>query len=436
MLVKNNKLSLWAAVIIIVNIIIGSGVFINTTELAKRAGILGSLCYALVGLLLLPLILSFVRLLQIHPVGGFYAFCNNSLHPFAGFINTWCYFFVKLSSCTLAIHIFTLLMQRTFPALTCINATVFDIGILVLLLGLNMLNVKTGSKIQGWLMVLKLFPIFFVIISGLFFLQGSNLTSVHQLWSGLPSAIPLVLHAMLGFEVACSLIRTIENPEVNGPRAILISYGIVIVLYVLYQGIFYGVLGTSLAQTANYSQAFPLLISKFGISEYMRDILGNLIHIAIATSALGAAFGIIYANLWNLYSLAERNHTITPATIMQRNRFNVPFVCVLAQGAIILTYLYIVRNEQTSFQHVSAFGSTITYTLSIIGLLATLYKKRQSLLLPVLGLINCAILMSASLYTLWKTNNPLPLYIVLAIIMLGSLIYALADNKNTNNVIQ
>lgn len=428
----NNKLSLWSAVIIISNIIIGSGVFINTVELSKRAGVLGGLCYALVGLLLCPLILSFVRLLQLYPNGGFYTFCSTSLHPIVGFISTWCYFFVKLSSATLAIHIFSLLMQKTFPSLTYISPTAFDAIVLALLLALNMLNVKTGSKIQGWLMILKLFPVFLVIMSGLFFLQSGNIAPVHQLWSGLPSAMPLVLHALLGFEVACAIIRNIEDPERNGPRSILISYGIVIVLYVLYQTIFYGIVGASLMETANYSGAFPLLINKFGISDYCRDLLGHFIHLAIATSALSAGFGMIYANVWNIYSLAEKHLIIAPTKIMQRNRFDVPFLCVVTQGVIMLTYMLIIGGEQTTFQQLSAFGSTVTYFLSIAGLFATLRQKGRSLLLPIMGFVNCIILMIASVHTMWKTNNPIPLYIFCCIITLGIFVYGMAE-KNSNN---
>ncbi len=427
---KSTHLSLWSAIIINVNIIIGSGVFINTTELAKRAGLLGGLCYALVGLLLFPLILSFVKLLQIHPSGGFYSFCSRSISPLAGFINTWCYFFSKLSSATLVIHIFVLLMQKTFPTLAALNTLGCDIAILVLLLALNMLNVKTGSRIQGWLMILKLFPIFFVIASGFLFLQSGNLSAVHQIWSGIPSAIPLVLHALLGFEIACAISRNIENPEVNGPRSILISYGIVIILFVLYQVLFYAVLGTDLAAQTDYRGAFPLLISKFGISETFRNMLGHLIHLAIATSALSAGFGIIFANMWNLYSLAELNHTVAPARIMQRNRFNVPFVCVLAQGIIILTYMLLIGGEQTTFQQLSAFGATITYVVSILGLLATHRQQKNSIIIPVLGLLNCAILLSFSLYAMWFTQNILPLQIFAGMMGCGLLMYALSNSKH------
>jgi histidine transporter len=420
---NTNRLSLWSAIIININIIIGSGVFINTTELAKRAGLLGGLSYVIVGLLLLPLILSFVRLLQLYPSGGFYAFCNTSLNPFFGFINTWCYFFAKLSSATLAIHIFTLLIQKTFPILNFCSPALFDIGILAILLALNMLNVRTGSKIQNWLMILKLSPLVLVIASGFLLLQSGNLTPIHQLWEGIPSTIPLVLHALLGFEVACAISRNLENPEINGPRSILISYGIVIILYVLYQTFFYGILGTALTQTTNYSGAFPLLINKFGINDYYKNILGNFIHLAIATSALSAGFGMIYANIWNLYSLAERKLTMYSTTITQHNRFGIPFMCVLAQGIIMLMYMIIINGEQITFQQLSAFGTTITYTISIVGLLATLYQQKQSLLLPILGFINCVILMSASLYAMWKTNNPIPLYIFIGIVICGIITY-------------
>jgi amino acid transporter len=431
---KTNNLSLWSAVIINLNIIIGTGVFINTAELAKRAGLLGGLCYIIVGLLLFPLILSFVRLLQLYPSGGFYAFCSTSLHPLVGFLSTWSYFFAKLSSGTLAIHIFTLLIQKTFPILACISPLSFDIIILSLLLALNMLNVRTGSKIQNWLMILKVSPLFLVIASGFLLLQGDNVTPVHQLWEGIPSAIPLVLHALLGFEVACAISRNLENPEVDGPRSILISYGIVMILYMLYQGFFYAIVGPNLAQAADYRGAFPLLISTFNISNQMRDFLGHFIHIAIALSALSAAFGIIYANVWNIYALAERHHTIAPTTMMLRNRFSIPFMCVIVQGIIMLAYLCIMLGEQTTFQQLSAFGTTMTYAMSIAGLCATLYQQRKSILLPIMGFINCAILLTVSLFAMWKTSNPIPLYIFCGIIISGVLMFGISHKKNKSQL--
>ena len=427
---SKQELSLFAAIIINLNIIIGSGVFINTAELAKRAGIFGALCYAVVGVLLFPLILSFVRLLQLYPGGGFYSFCEQSLSPFVGFLSTWCYFTTKLSSATLTIHIFVTLMQKIFPVLSAYDPFILDIGILCIVVAFNMLNIRTGSTIQGWLMLFKLFPLFFVIFSGLFFLQGSNLSSVHQIWSGIPAAIPLVLHALLGFETACSISRNIKNPHINAPRAVLISYSIVIILYVLYQGIFYGILGTDLAAQPDYRYTFPLLINKLAISEYWKITCANLIYIFIAMSALSAGFGMVYANMWNLYSLAELKHTITPRTITRLNRFNIPFICVLAQGIISLLFMILIRGEQTTYQQLSALGATITYTVSIIGLAKTLLYRGNSIWIAVLGLINCALLLCAALYAMWWSQNIKPLAILSGLMIVGLAMYTQSKRHN------
>src|SRR5579871_2159247 len=145
MSMQRYELSLFAAIIINLNIIIGSGVFINTAELAKRAAMFGGLCYAIVGLLLFPLILSFAQLLQLHPGGGFYSFAEKSLSPFVGFLSTWCYFTTKLSSATLIIHIFVSIMQKMFPLLAQYDAFALDLGVLTVIITLNMLNMRIGS---------------------------------------------------------------------------------------------------------------------------------------------------------------------------------------------------------------------------------------------------------------------------------------------------
>lgn len=430
---SSQELSLWSAIIINVNIIIGSGVFINTAELAKRAGVCSALSYAIVGLLLFPLILSFARLLQLYPKGGFYSFCSKTLHPSIGFLSTWCYFATKMSSATLVIHIFVLLMQKTFPFVAHYNPFFLDVSVLAAIVGLNMFNVQTSSTIQKYLMILKLFPIFLVIVSGIFFLNWNNLSAVHQLWEGVPATIPLVLHAMLGFETACSISRNIKNSEVNAPRAVLISYGLVILLYVTFQGMVYAILGSDLTAQTDYRGVFPLLISKFGISEMWRNFLGHFIHMAIAMSALSAGFGMIFANMWNLYSLAELKHIFGSTTMMRLNKYNIPFLCVLAEGFISFTYMCLMRGEQTTFQQLSGLGATITYSLSILGLLVALMRKNKGILIPILGLINCAILFSASAYTMWWSGNSKPLIIITTIIGIGMIMYWGTEKENKRN---
>src|SRR5271155_4718198 len=145
---SHQKLSLSAAILININIMLGAGLFINTTRLAQYAGWLGFLAYALVGALMLPLILTIAELLRRHPLTGFYGFGASEIHPFIGFISTWSYFTSKLASCTIMIHASVLFIQKLVPAIATTSPFIFDVGIISFFLMCNMLNMKTGSAIQ------------------------------------------------------------------------------------------------------------------------------------------------------------------------------------------------------------------------------------------------------------------------------------------------
>ena len=87
----HHKLSLREAILININIMLGAGLFINMNLLSQNAGILGAFSYIIIGLLMLPLIVSMMQLLKIHPSGGLYTFGLKELHPFAGFLSAWSY---------------------------------------------------------------------------------------------------------------------------------------------------------------------------------------------------------------------------------------------------------------------------------------------------------------------------------------------------------
>ncbi|HVX00234.1 MAG TPA: hypothetical protein VHA52_07355, partial [Candidatus Babeliaceae bacterium] len=110
------KLSLCAAILINLNIMLGSGIFVNTVLLAQTAHSLGAFAYLLVGIALLPLIFTISYLVKLYPTGTFYDFAA-SVNPLIGFISSWSYFTAKLASCALGIHVCVSLLQTIFPLL-------------------------------------------------------------------------------------------------------------------------------------------------------------------------------------------------------------------------------------------------------------------------------------------------------------------------------
>ena len=67
-----HKLSLRAAILLNMNIMIGSGIFISPSQIAAVAGNASFLAWPIVALLLLPLVLCTVQLSKMFPgCGGF-----------------------------------------------------------------------------------------------------------------------------------------------------------------------------------------------------------------------------------------------------------------------------------------------------------------------------------------------------------------------------
>jgi amino acid transporter len=236
-------------------------------------------------------------------------------------------------------------------------------------------------------------------------MQGSSFIVTTQQFIDLPRTIPLVLYAMVGFEAACSLSNHIKDAQKNAPLAIFISYGIVLTILCLYQLFFYGILGTNLAAQPDYRHAFPLLL--YYLMPHHTSlalIIVSILHLGIAASALGGAYGIIFINNWNLYTLAQHGHIFAANRITQLNHNHIPWLCVIIEGIICILYLLITQGSQIPLQQMSALGSTIAYTLSVTSLLYA--KKNNSSItiswwIPILGLCNCLILLVACLYSFW-----------------------------------
>ncbi len=426
------KLSLPTAILINVNIMMGGGIFINTVELAKRTGLLSGFMYPLVGLLILPLIIAISRLIELHPSGGFYVFGQKEINPFVGFVSTWSYFIAKLASASLMIHVSMSLLTQIFPALLSLGPVLFyDILILTLFICLNLLNMQTGSRIQFGFLGFKLIPVLFVIGAGILLFSPSEIISLPILWDGIPGSLPFVLYAATGFEATCALSNKIQDGQKNGPRAVIISFAIMMALVFLFQFLFYTSLGNTLAQQASYLCAFPALLAKlFPASPGLALKFQAFFHLAIASSALGGCYGILYSNNWNLYILA--NHKIMRGwqLFTRLNKHAIPYLCLFAEWAFCILYLITTAGNQLILQPLAALGTTITYTLSVVALVYAYRKNHSTLkkqLIPWAALASCTLFIAFCIRSLLLTGI-LPLIGFGTLLLFGLLIYT--NNKS------
>lgn len=421
------------AVLININITLGSGIFINTFILSKLAGALSGVTYALVGLLLFPLILTFSHLLRLFPAGGFYVYGKQGISTFVGFLSTWIYFVGKLASATMAIHAAMCLLQKIFPPLATIPALALDTTVITIYTLLNMLNVQQGSKIQMGFIAVKIVPILFIILSGFFILQPINFSQPNIIWEGFLSTIPLSLFTFYGFEAACNISMLIENSQRNAWKVLLISHLVATSIIILFQTLLYGSIGPQLRlEGTSFLDTFQIFIQTCctWIGQETTARLTALMYVAIASSALGAAYGMIYSNSWNLHLLAKHEHTFFSSVFKKLNKNLVPYWCIITEACICLGYLLLTQGNQLYLQQTGVFSLTITYFLSVFSFLAIARRRKSSLILPLTALTVCCFLVFMCIRN-FIIFGMFPLVSILTIALTGTAMFARTPGKSS-----
>jgi amino acid transporter len=391
---SENKLSLSAATIININMMLGSGIFVNTIILGSILRGAAPFAYLLVGLLIFPLIYVFQKLLSTYPNATFYNL-GATMHPFVGFLSGWSYFFAKLASCSLGIHACMTLLKIVLPPMQNISTLYLDAVVVCIFMYLNLFNMKIGKNIQYTFIVLKTIPILFAVCSLFFTFSLDAITLDNLPLLCIPSVIPFILFAMTGFEASCSLSASIENSQKNGPKAVRYSFIIVLVTLFLYQMSFFMAFGKDIVAIDGFQNAFPALVTKLFLSIAIQNFFKIILVSGMAVSALGASYGILYSNVWNMYGLAKSGHTFLQKLFTHKNKQGIPAACMLLQGCFILFYTFYFQNTQKYLQQMNACGLILAYSMSTLAFFALSKRTHDySYLWSVLAFSSCGILIT------------------------------------------
>ncbi|MBP6870018.1 APC family permease [Candidatus Babeliales bacterium] len=433
---SSKKISLLSAIFINLNVMIGTGIFINTYRFAATSGAAGFFLYPLVGLCMLPLIAVTGQLLSHYPTGGLYAFAKD-YSPYLGFLSCWSYFFGKLASACVMLTVATTMFQQIFPALKSTNPILMSLGILSFFTLLNLQNMRVGLIVQTFFLTSKSIPILFTIVAGILLFDTSAITTDAFIWQGLALNIPFVLYCLAGFETASSLSRNIENPTVNGPKAVYYSFGIIMALYGIFQGFIYMCTYDVFTTITSFDGVFPTICHKIFSSELIANKVSILLSFAIGSSALGGAYGILFANSWNLYTIAEHGHTIAKSTITKLNKHQTPWVAVLTESLTCTMFLLFNQGSIVPLQRTATLGIVIAYTISTFAYFKLLGRKQKSFtqrFITYAAFITCLLFVSTCATSFLETGIA-PLMLFITILVIGSGMYLYTNQEKIGSSI-
>lgn len=250
------KLGLFTVTNIVVANIIGAGIFTTTGYLMDILGnpVLMISLWVVGGIISFCGALSFGELGATFPnAGGEYVFISKIFHPLPGFLSGWLSLIVGFSAPIAASAIgfaeyFTVvfpdLNTQITPLLSIPNklfTKLLAISIIFIFTIIHSRGIVIGGKVQNVLTVLKVGLIVGLIIAGFTVGNGSfqylTDTSAFQFsyggWKSIALSLMLIMFAYSGWNSSTYIGSEVMNPKKFIPSSLLISTGIVMVLYIL-----------------------------------------------------------------------------------------------------------------------------------------------------------------------------------------------------------
>ncbi|MBS1729536.1 MAG: amino acid permease [Bacteroidetes bacterium] len=349
------EIGLWGLSANMVNIIIGSGIFVLPAIIAGILGPASVIAYVFCGVLIMLIMLCYAEVgSKTTDSGGSYTYVEKAFGKYPGFLVFMLLFISTVCAVAAVANVLFDTLTTFFPALQGnFIKTVFFIILFFGLAFINILGVKQGVGMVKFLTLAKLIPLIIFIVAGIFYINMDNLK-----WDAMPGyklvgdASLILFFAYLGGETGLSVGGEIKNPERTVPRAVVISILFLIVFYIAIQTIAQAVLGADLPKeiAAPLAVAAKIIFGAFGFT---------FILAGTAVSMFGNISGQILNNPRNLFAVARDG--ILPVAAFQKihKKYATPYISILAYT--VLCFLFAVSGGFQTLAVLSVAGALLVY---------------------------------------------------------------------------
>ena len=225
---------------LVVNGLIGAGIFGLPSGAAALAGEYSVLVYAFCALLILPIILCFAELgSYFRGTGGPIRYGTLAFGPFVGFQGGWLYYLARLISFSANTVLLTDSIAYFIDGAG--TGTGRIISLAVICVGLSVINVlgSIESIRSMTLFTVIKFAVLILLPLGGFILLGSEVIPSFEspipASDNLGAAALLLIYAFVGFEGAVVPAGEAKRPERDMPLGLLLGLAVVAVLYMVIQ---------------------------------------------------------------------------------------------------------------------------------------------------------------------------------------------------------
>lgn len=405
------QLKLWDATMLVMGSMIGSGIFIVSSDMMRN---LGSgywllLVWVLTGVFTVAGALSYGELSSMFPkAGGQYTYMTEMFGRMTGFLYGWGLLMVIQTGTIAAVAMaFGKFTAYLIPALNDSDpifasgsfritwVQILAIGIILLLTYINTRGVKNGKLLQNVFTASKIIALLGIILFGFLLVKDSHFISNMEFgWSAftnlgkevgndlLPtewkpiSGITLMgaiaaamvgsLFSSIAWENVTFVSGEIQKPEKNIVRAMVIGTSAVMVLYLLVNFVYLHALDRDAIAFADKNR--PAVAAAENIIGYTGTII---MAILVMISTFGCINGMVLAGA-RVYQTMAKNGLFFKSAI-NNNKFGVPAKSLWVQG--IWSSVLALSGQYGDLLDMISFVIVLFYMITVFGVIYMRIKR-------------------------------------------------------------
>ncbi len=383
----------WDLTALVVNTVIGGGIFglpMIVAGLLGRASLLGYIAAAAaIGVI----VLCFAEVsAQFRSAGGPYLYAREAFGPFVGLQVGWITWLMRVTAAGASGNLFVMYLgavwapARNVEVRWSLITTIFAAMAII-----NIRGVKQGVTASNVFVAAKLVPLLVLVGAGLFFIRRADFTSWppagHGTWF---RAILLLFYAYGGFDNAVIPASETRDPRRDAPFALLTGMGIVTVAYLLIQIVFQGTVAAGTVTDRPLATAAQNFLGAPG---------GWLLAIGAMVSIWGWFAAMMLGTPRLTFALGERGDFPRFFSAVHP-RFHTPYVSILFFAGLGLVLALLGNFEWNA--SLSAVARLLTYGVTC-GTLpvfrrrdpqAVVFRVPAGYLMSALGIAICLILLT------------------------------------------
>jgi amino acid transporter len=319
----------WTLAALVVNSIIGSGIFGMPDDIARWLGPAAPYAYLIAAAGIGIIMACFAEVgSQFREAGGPYLYARETFGQFAGVQMGWFAWLVRLTSAAANANVFVLYLGEFWKGATSPAPRAFILTLVFSVLAVvNVRGVRAGAQVSNFFTAAKLAPLAIFVVAGFWFVGGK--ISVGASPAGMSdwmAAVLALIFAYGGFEAALMPMGEVKNPRRDTPFALFVALATCAVFYSLIHLVVMGALADPGA-------------SERPLADAARVFLGNAGAGLIALGAMVSTYGYLSGQFVSAprltYAFAERRD-FPPIFAAVHPKFRTPYVSILVYTVLAM----------------------------------------------------------------------------------------------------